>query len=142
MVPLPDRVPYHFRQRQHVLPVYWSAARNTLWVAFSSAVRHSVLRAVEQILDCRCDPCMVDEGALAQALEGSGRLTLQHETVFRAVGAAEIASIAVSYAAQLEARQMRWTECDGDIWMRFTAGERVSDVFFEPSPACPATRAG
>ncbi len=132
VVLLPDRVPYYLRRRQRVLPVYWSAARNTLWIAFASPVRHAVLRAIEQILECRCDPCMVDEAALAQALEGPAGPSAQHETVFRAAGAAEIASIAVSYANQLQARQLRWTECDGDIWVRFSAGDRVSDVFFEP----------
>jgi hypothetical protein len=133
VVPLPDRVPYYLRRRQRVLPVYWSSARNTLWIAFASPVRHSVLHTIEQVLGCRCDPCMVDEDALDRALEaGGGRQALQHETVFQDVTAPDIASIAISYAAQLQARQVRWVECAGDIWMRFTAGDRTSDVFFEP----------
>jgi hypothetical protein len=131
VAPLADRLPLHWCRRQRVLPVYWSQARNTLWLAFGSPVRYAALRAVEQILECRCDPCMVDEEALGRALENAGRLGDEPETVFRALPASEIAAITVSYAAQLQAREVRWVECGGDIWVRFLGRERRSDIFFE-----------
>ncbi len=134
VTPLPDRVPRHWCLRHQVLPVYWSAARNTLWMAFASPVRYAVLRAVEQILDCRCDPCMVEEVALGRALEVPGR-SEQQETVFRALPAAEIAAVTVSYAAQLQAREVRWVECAGDIWVRFLGRDRMSDIFFAGAAA-------
>lgn len=132
VVPLADKVPFWLRRRNRILPVYWSQARDTLWLAFADPVRYAVLTAIEQMLECRCDPCMVNEESLSRALEGIDRQSLRHEAFFRTVVPAEIASIAVSYALQLQADQVRWVECAGDFWMRFTAGQQVSDVGFGP----------
>ncbi len=131
VVPLVDRLPMHWCGRQRVLPVYWSAARNTLWLAFDSPVRYGVLRAVEQMMECRCDPCMVDEESLGRAMEEAQRRNRLEETVFRTLPPAEIAAVTVSYAAQLQAREVRWVECAGEIWVRFIGRDRSSDVFFE-----------
>jgi hypothetical protein len=135
-----ERLPSWLCERYRVAPVRWSARDAKLWVAFAGPLRRALLYATENMLVCRCEPCIVKETTLEGLLAEVRRRPGGHNVVFEDVAPHEISAIARSYALQLRAEQVRWAVCGGDVWMRLSGAASFTDLLFGSGPRAVSRR--
>lgn len=104
-----------------IAPVEFVDSTRTLHVAFARGLDHSVLYALEQMLECRTEPCLVRPSVLERHLEQLGESHHESQVLFEHLSdIAEFARIIRSYAACLGALEVRLTRCGSHIWVRLT----------------------
>ncbi len=130
-------VPRALLLASHMLPVRISGRPPVLHVAFSQRIERVTLAALEQMLGCSVEPCVMAESALLralQALEALGKLEREAEFDL-AMPPAEMTRIIASYAAQIEAEECRTVNCGSHIWVRLKGDRGTWDICFRiPSP--------
>jgi len=127
---VPDRgipqVPLSLMESCSMIPVGYGTRTKTLHLAFSERVDYSVLYAVEQMLGCHTEPCLVIPGFLRQVLQKLAQCRTDREIVFeRLVEPAECARIVRSYAVRLSASEIRVARCDARFWVRLLRRDRT-----------------
>ena len=101
-----------------MVPVDFVEARSTLYVGFSERIDYTVLYAIEQMLGCRTEPCLIYPETLRQSLRSPGPRTLQ-EVIFDHISdVSEFARIVSSYASEMKAVEVRLARCEPHIWVR------------------------
>ena len=129
MIPLP------LLQASRMLPVHYLPASNLLYVAFSDGIDYTVLYAVEQMLGCRTQPCLVEESAWNRALEEIRQEPRLMEILFEGVqDSREMVRTAQSYAAALEAEDVWVVACGEYIWVRFQSSRQLGTLLFRLCP--------
>jgi hypothetical protein len=118
--------------------VEFAAAAGTLLIAFGEGVDHTMLYAIEQMLGCRTEACLVCPSALQKGLHGLAQRRGAGDVVFdRMEDAGECARIIGSYATKVGAEQVRMARCGKHIWIRLESlsREAVNLVLRTPGPA-------
>jgi hypothetical protein len=124
---LPYRLLEHFR----MLPVQFVAATHTFYLAFCDGIQYHALYAIEQMLDCRTEACLISSSAMERALERIGHEPRAGDFLFEGWRQApEMARITCSYVLKLGAREVRVASCGGLIWVRLRAGRDVAHLLF------------
>lgn len=124
-------VPLNLSQTYGLLPVYRSRDRSLLYVAFRDGVDHALLYGIEQMLDCRTVPCIVNESAFAAALADLESRTSPRESIFDSVrGSFEIAHAACGFAERLGAQALRLARLGRTLWFRFLCRSGPRDLLF------------
>lgn len=140
-------LPYRLLERFRMLPVQFVEPTRTLLVAFCDGIDHTALYSIEQMLDCRTQPCVMSHTALEQELERLGREPRPDDRLFESwCDASEMARITSSYAHKLGASEVRVAGCGEYIWVRLeTTGDAATLLFRRPvaapSPEQPAQSA-
>jgi hypothetical protein len=102
-------------------PVEFVDSTRTLHVAFAEGLDYSVLYALEQMLECRTEPCLVRPSILGHYF---GQMTEAHregEVLFERMNdIAEFSRIVRSYVMRLAASEIRLTRCGSHVWVRLT----------------------
>jgi hypothetical protein len=107
-------------------PVDFVEATRTLHVAFADGLDYTVLFALEQMLQCRTEPCLVRPSVLERYFEQLGESREESEVLFERVhDIAEFARIIRSYAARLTVSEIRLVPCASHIWVRLMREART-----------------
>ncbi|MFZ0814071.1 MAG: hypothetical protein WAM78_01060, partial [Candidatus Sulfotelmatobacter sp.] len=102
-----------------MIPVELVEATGTLLMAFSEGIDYTVLYAVEQMLDCHTEACLVCPSALQRGLQALAQRRGTGDVVFdRTESAGECARIIGNYATRIEAEEIRLAACGEHIWVR------------------------
>lgn len=126
-----SRLPAALVRRFHMAAVSYVAATRTMHVAFSDGIDYSVLLAIEQVLECRAEPCLAGQSALALLWARMDEAPRRSDQVFGNVRTPdEMTRITASYAAILKAQDVRLTRCAEFIWARVDAGEASANLLF------------
>jgi len=123
---LPARIAEHFR----ILPVRYTARTGALCVAFSEGVNYPLLYAIDSMLDCRTEACLISKRDMDAHL--SLRRDDAGKDVFfdRQKSAGEIAHILASYALRMGAEKARLVGCEEYIWARLERRNSVTNILF------------
>lgn len=128
-------LPFTLAERYRMLPVHLTAGGKRLFVAFCNRVNHSALMAVERMLGCETDACVISELRFKQALEQRKQNTQGEVAVNRPCSPYEVASMIRSYALQTGAGRIQLQTVEGNIWARFRLRSSHLDLVFEHPPA-------
>jgi hypothetical protein len=128
-------IPFSLAERYRMLPVHLAAPGNRLFVGFSDRVNHSALIAVERMLECETEACVIPEQDFKHAL-GQRKLDTGSEVaVSRPASAFEVASMIRSYAIQTGANAIRMQTTEGNVWTRLLFRHSHLDLVFEHPPS-------
>jgi hypothetical protein len=132
-------LPSPLLQGFRLLPVHFGAASRVLHVAFSEGIDYTVLYAIEQMLECRTEACLINESAICRELERIGLSRRPGEMLFEGGRAAgEMARTTSGYALKLGARRVRLVACGDHVWVRLELENGNHDLWFgRPLPAQP-----
>jgi hypothetical protein len=112
-------IPLPLLQSLRMAPIDFVESTSTLHVAFGEGIDYTALYAIEQILGCRTDACLIAPSVLAEHLRKLVERRAQSEVVFdRLADAAEFARIIRSYATRVSASEIRMVRCGEHIWVR------------------------
>jgi hypothetical protein len=113
-------IPLRLLEHAHMIPIDFVEATATLHVAFGEGIDYGALYAIEKMLGCRTEPCMVAATALQQSLLALIERRGHAEVVFdRVADTGEFARILRSYAHRLAASEVRLAPCGPYVWLRF-----------------------
>ena len=118
-------------RRYEVVPVYFSAAANTLYLGFAACVNRALISAAGHILRCRIEPCIMTERIeclAAEAWNAAGR----GETlcIERLQSAAEMTRSIAGYADQAKASSCLLARCQDYLWARLYGDIASLDLLF------------
>jgi len=112
-------VPLSLLEACHMIPVDFVEATSTLHIAFGEGIDYGVLYALEQMLGCHTEACLIRPSALRRSLRPLLEQRDPAEVVFdRVADGAEFARIIRSYATRLAASEIRLVPCGPHIWIR------------------------
>jgi len=126
-----DMVPSPILRSRRMMPVRFAASTRVLYVAFSTQVDHTVLYALEHMLDCQASPCVVSDATMdgwLRRTETPGKSTAH--LFERMTDPVEMARITGSYIARLSAEEVRVVKCRPYVWVRLRSSRRVTDLLF------------
>jgi hypothetical protein len=100
-------------------PIDYVPSTATLLMAFSEGIDYTVLYAIEQMLGCHTEPCLVLPRVLRGSLAALSGRRLESEVVFdRVADAAECTRIIRSYSTRIDASEIRMAACRPHLWVR------------------------
>jgi hypothetical protein len=131
-----------------MIPVDFVESTRILHVAFAEGLDYSVLYALEQMLDCHTEPCLLRPSILQRYFEQLPQPRGPSEVLFeRLTDISEFAGIVVSYLRRVPAAEIRLSVCAPHIWVRLLRPARIPldlivrefrDLSRLPEPALPA----
>lgn len=141
------QVPMLLLDSFRMIPVSFVAATATMHIAFGDSIDYSVLYAIEQMLDCRTQACVVSPSLLRDSLLALGEDRPSTEVVFERVsGVSEWVGIVSNYAVRVSAREIRLASCRQYSWVRMASASEQTinlllrlppDPYFRPSGPPP-----
>jgi hypothetical protein len=116
-------------------PVIYVSSTATLHMAFSERIDYTALYAIEQMLGCHTEPCLVLPSVLRTSLAARAGERFESEVVINRAGhAAEMARIVCGYAVCIEASEIRLAACGTHLWVRLLAAARDPlDLLLRPA---------
>jgi hypothetical protein len=141
---LVPQIPKLLLNRFQMVPVSFVAATASLHIAFADRVDHSVLYAIERMLDCRTEHCVIPPTLLRESLLALGEGRSSADFVFECVSSmAELVSIVSNYAVRVSAREIRVATCSPYNWVRLecTSGQTLNLLLRIPADPRSCTSA-
>ena len=139
---LPTVPPYPLFLAANALPVHNSTDGRRLLVAFSERVDHTLLYALDEMLDCRTFACVATSSAVNEGLELWRQRAAGTEICFDSLQSpAEMAATIVSYAAQLDARDVKLVRAGHYLWAAFFRKSSRKDLLFRVPVGAPTISA-
>jgi hypothetical protein len=124
-------LPYRLLERFRMLPVQFVAATRIFYVAFCDGIDYAALYAIEQMLDCRTEACLISRSSMDRELERMGHEARAGDLLFESWHDPDaMAHITCGYALNLGAEQVRIVGCGEYIWVRLEAGRDVATLLF------------
>jgi hypothetical protein len=124
-------LPYRLLERFRMVPVQFVAASRTLYIAFCEGIDYTALYAIEQMLNCRTEACLISRSSMDRELERVGREARAGDRLFESWrDPAAMAGITCGYALKLGAEQVHIVGCGEYIWVRLEAGQEVATLLF------------
>lgn len=139
--PLPPAMflPPPLAQQFHAVPVFYSRPQGSLYVGHREAVQHRFLTALEHMLQCRIEPCILAADRFAIQLERESRLAEEHAVLIgQRQTVRELVSAILTYAEQFRGEYCRLTRCHDWLWGRLLRpeGEHL-DLLLRIAPEVP-----
>jgi hypothetical protein len=128
-------LPFSLVERYRMLPVHLVALGRRLFVGFCEKVNHTALIAIEQMLGCETEPCVIPEPKFHQMLDYRKLDTRGEVAVTRPETASEAARMIRSYVQQTAAEAVRVYALEGNIWARLLFRHSHLDLVFVHPPA-------
>jgi hypothetical protein len=129
-----ELLPVAVLESAFAVPAHANPETRTLHVAFAERPDHTLLYAIEQMLDFRTVACMAPKSAVAQLLNhlrASDRPEICFDTV-RDPG--EIAYTIGNYAQELRSARISIARVTHHIWVRFYRDDANRDLLFRILP--------
>ena len=106
------------------LPVFYRPDGGRLFLGFVDAVSHALLQAVEHVLECRVEPCIVQESVYDEVMKQPVRES-HHEmvTIEQRQSVLEMTNMVTDYAQQVTAETCRLAVCGAHLWSRLRRGD-------------------
>lgn len=124
-------LPYRLLERYRILPLQFVEASRVFHLAFCEGVDYNALCAIEQMIRCRTEPCLVGRSVMDKMLEQIGQQARHGDFLFEGWRpASDMARIASNYALKLGAEETRIVSCNGCIWVRLQAGRDFANLLF------------
>jgi hypothetical protein len=124
-------VPLSLIEPYRMLPVHLVSQGRRLFVGFCDQVNHTALIAIEHMLGCETEACVIPEPKLRQLLDYRKRDTTGEVAVRRPARQAETARMILSYAQQTSTQAIRLHSVEGNVWVRLLASRSHLDLVFE-----------
>ncbi len=126
-------LPFRLMETFRILPVQYVAATRMLYLAFSEGVDYTALYAIEQMLDCRTEACLIRKSAMDTVFERIGHERRAGEMLFEGGrDPEEMARITCSYVLKLGAGHTRMVACGKYVWVRLQGAELTNLLFLRP----------
>ena len=121
-----------------MLPVQFVPATRLLYVAFCESIEYTALYAIEQMLRCRTEACLVGDSAMTDALGLLAESRRPADILFDGCrDAAEMARITCGYALKLGASEVRIACCGEFIWARLECSREPANLLFHRRDTAP-----
>ncbi len=133
-----DMVPFRLLEAAEMIPVHHLPASRHLYVAFGDRINHSALFALEKMLMCRTEPCLVVKSLMQRALEELRKRP--HDMEILAAGVTdpqEMAGTILDHAETHAAADVRISGFDGYIWARVLFPPSHTDLLFQTRKTPP-----
>jgi hypothetical protein len=131
-------VPFPLLDDFQMLPVHRTHPSGLLHVAFSSRVDYTALYAIEQMLECRTEPCVAKESCIEKALERLHREACSTDIPIEEADEPSIISHAtLEQALKFGTQEVRVVGCANNIWIRLRAPEGARDLLFHRAADYP-----
>jgi Type II secretion system (T2SS), protein E, N-terminal domain len=125
-------LPHGLLVQFQMLPVHFASATRTLHIAFASEIAYRALVAAEQMLDCKTEACLTTPAMLRAGFERMQQNAVAPEKQFAdARSPAEMARISSSYAARLDAENVKLAACGELAWVRIESGNDFMNLLFQ-----------
>lgn len=112
-------IPLLLLEAFQMIPVEFVKSTSTLLVAFSDGIDYTALYAVERMLGCHTQPCVVSPAALQKGLQALAQRHTARDVVFDgAQNGVECARIIGNYTANVRAHEVRLARCGDHLWVR------------------------
>lgn len=126
-------IPFHLLSRFQMAPIHYGRSARILHIAFATDVEYRALLAIEQMLDCKAEPCLANGSALRALLARVEEHRRGTNVVFEDVrGPDEMTRITSGYAAKLGAEDIRLVACGEYVWVRIVNRKISSNLLFRP----------
>ncbi len=126
-----DLVPRCLLQAFRVIPVQFVQATRVFHLAFSEGVDYTVLYALEQMLDCKTEACVISQSDMERELSSLTDQARLRDFLFENwQDPAEAARITCGYVLKLGAERVRVVRCGSYCWVRLTSGEDTANLIF------------
>jgi len=126
-----DRIPLGILEALQMLPLHFVPATKTLYIAFGERVDYAALYAIEQILDCRTQPCVAGRKSVAAELNRMRQQPRPREVEFGPMhDCAEIGRISASYIFRLGTDDARLGRVGHFIWLRLRVRATYTNLLF------------
>lgn len=124
-------IPLSLLQSFSVVPLHYSRAAKCILLGFVFRVEHSLLRSIEQMTECRVEPCFVTATDFADQNERLTKISNFREILIEDPGTPEKMARTLGRAAvDIRAAEVQFSQCKGHIWVRLTGKDGVVDVVF------------
>ena len=125
-------LPHEVLSRFQMLPVHFLPAARTLHVAFSEEIAYRALVAIEQMLDYKTEVCLTTPTELNAGFERLQQHTAPAEKQFtEGRNPDEMARVTSSYAARLDADNVKVAACGDVVWARIESGGDSMNLLFQ-----------
>lgn len=126
-----DVAPFTLFESVRAVPAHLSLDGRILHVAFSDRVDHTLLYALERMLDCRTIGCVARESSVNALLAARATAAERTEISFDSLrDAAGITSAICSYVQRMEAPRLKLERAGAHLWARLYRGQESKDMVF------------
>lgn len=130
--------PVHVMEASRMALVHFMPTSRNLYVAFSDGIDFAALRALEQMLDCGTQPCVIGESEMEEALEAMRRMPRPSETVLDGSGAPKsLAATTRGWAESNKASRVRAVVASESLWVRLENTSFTGHLLFRLSQPVP-----
>lgn len=123
-------IPKRLLDHYGMLPVQYVRSAHDLYIGFRARIDHTALYAVEQMLGCHTEPCVLEDHVLESAFAAVAENEDRDLVIDNASSAREMARITTSYAQQLRADEVRLVDCGGYAWVRVYGPRNTANLLF------------
>jgi hypothetical protein len=128
-------IPLQIMEDSQMALVHFLPTSRSLYVAFSDGIDFAALRALEQMLDCHTQPCVIGESEMREALEAVREISRPSETVLDCPrDSAKLAATTREWAESNEAGQVRAVLSSEHVWVRLESSSVVGHLLFRLIP--------
>jgi hypothetical protein len=131
-------IPLLLLEAFQMIPVEFVKSTSTLLVAFSDGIDYTMLYAIEQMLRCHTQPCLVSPGVLRTGLQVLAQRRLATDVIFElAHHDGECARIISNYTGTVRAQEVRLARCGEYLWVRLERFRQDAVNLIVRAPAQP-----
>jgi len=128
-------LPFPLLENFRMLPVEFVNTTRTLYLAFCQGVEYVALCAIEHILGCHTEACLVSDSVMKSGLQQIEQTRRTGELLFESCrNPAEMARVACGYALKLGVGQVRLARCGRYLWTRLELRDEHTDLLFRIPP--------
>ena len=141
--PVQADVPSILLQTCTAAPLHYSVAAKRFLLGFVYRVEHSLLNALEQMTECRAEPCFITPTEYVEQMERLTAVPDCEEVVFENPQTpAQMAKTTAGFAVEIGAREARFAQCREYVWSRLAGKRRKIDVLFRVKITAEASLRG
>lgn len=127
-----EMIPLCVMETSRMTPVHFMPTSRKLYVAFSDGIDFSVLRAIEQVLDCSTQPCVISESEMATTYEVVRQMDRSLETQLECPDDfRDLAREVREWVETNRAEQVRAANCPGCFWVKIASPRAVGHLVFQ-----------
>lgn len=124
-------VPLHTMETARMVPVHFLPTSRTLYLAFSDGIDYSTLYSLEQMLDCRTQPCVISQSEMAETHDEIRRMHLPSETLLDCPrDTRDLARMVRGWAEANRAERVGAVACPGCWWVRIESQSLIGHLLF------------
>jgi hypothetical protein len=113
------------------VPLHYSKSAKRLVMGFVCRVQHSLLHSLEQVTDCKAEPCFITPTELHYQTERLEAACVSREVVLEdSMTPTEMANVVGGLALEIRVKDVKLTRCQDYVWMRLMGKQQMIDVLF------------